>query len=104
MTNKPPKVYQPIYAHVYEWLIHVAREHGYALALHGSLTNDLDLLAVAWTDGASTRAELVAAVAGFLVSPRVRGPEVKPHGRLAWTVSIPHVSGVVDLSVLGPDS
>jgi hypothetical protein len=50
------------YAAIYPRLREVAREHGYALALHGSLTKDLDLLAVPWVVDADDEATLVRAI------------------------------------------
>jgi hypothetical protein len=39
----------PFYACLYHGLCSVARKHGYALAMHGSVVTDLDLVAVPWT-------------------------------------------------------
>jgi len=38
----------PMFACLYPGLCDVARTHGYALALHGSLVTDMDLIAVPW--------------------------------------------------------
>lgn len=85
----------------------VARRHGYALAVHGSLSYDIDLIACPWTS-ACTSAETVAAaiqeavraIAGCAeVIEADRLPEQKPHGRLAWSF---HMGGgpYVDLSIM----
>lgn len=42
----------PFYACLYHGLCDIARRHGYALAIHGTVTRDLDLIAVPWTDSA----------------------------------------------------
>lgn len=42
----------PFYACLYHGLCEVARAHGYALAIHGTVTRDLDLVAVPWTEAA----------------------------------------------------
>lgn len=39
----------PFYACLYHGLCDIARKHGYALAIHGTVTRDLDLIAVPWT-------------------------------------------------------
>lgn len=39
-----------------------ARELGYALAVHGSVTRDCDLIAVPWTDAAVNAFELAHAL------------------------------------------
>ena len=98
------------FAYLYDALVPVAREHGYALALHGSMTRDLDLIAVPWTEEASSANALIAAineVADGYVIPYAMGnevregsvPEPKPHGRLAWAI---HMKGqpYIDISVM----
>ena len=79
---KPPNA-APCYAAYYKSLAEVAREKGYALAVHGSLQNDLDLIAVPWVENAAPREELVEAIramcGGLLVS-EVRVDGRKPHG------------------------
>jgi hypothetical protein len=76
-------------------LRHVARRCGYALAVHGSLGYDIDLIAVPWRDGAVKAEYLVeqirlaaAAIIGICdVRERHEGqPEKKPCGRLAWAL------------------
>lgn len=55
---KPPPSPAAVYAHLYPSLVVDARELGYALALHGSMARDLDLVAIPWTDdAASARAQ-----------------------------------------------
>jgi len=39
----------PFYACLYHGLCDIARKHGYALAIHGTVSRDLDLIAVPWT-------------------------------------------------------
>lgn len=89
---------------IVERLRPAARELGYALALHGSLDRDLDVLAVPWTATAAPAAALAECVrtglAGWYV-PHVPQPERKPHGRLAWSI-LPPWGGhpYIDLSVM----
>jgi hypothetical protein len=90
------------YATLYPKLREVAYAHGYALALHGSLSRDLDVVAVPWVEGAATGEGLVAALveaAGGLVTPG-RNPTIMPHGRRAWTVHLVGNGGYVDLSIM----
>jgi hypothetical protein len=85
----------------------VAHECGYAVAVHGSTTRDLDLIAAPWTPEATSADQLVTKLCedvplvehdqpAFMVA----NPEAKPWGRLAW--SLAGVAGVqyVDLSVV----
>jgi hypothetical protein len=101
----------------------VARQHGYALAVHGSLARDIDLIAVPWGHEVSAPAALAEAiraaaedVTGYLAfikndpkaDPRDftrRSPEPKFHGRLAWSIYVKaqHPGGYetyIDLSVM----
>lgn len=86
----------------------VARAHGYAIGVHGSMKRDLDLIAAPWTEAASPPASLAkaieVAVDGFVVKGpegRDRFPYTKPHGRLCWSI---HLGGgpFIDLSVFPP--
>jgi hypothetical protein len=68
-----------------------AYELGYALALHGSETRDLDLVAVPWTDEAVAMDVLVPEIAravGGMIAGVISGTQatLKPHGRVAWTI------------------
>lgn len=57
---KAPTGASPVfYLTVLPGLVQVAREHGYALAVHGSLARDLDLIACPWTDDAAPAEYLV---------------------------------------------
>lgn len=81
----------------------VARAHGYALTIHGSLHRDCDLVAVPWTDDATDAETLVAALcAEVQLIDTLRGAQDKPHGRRCWTLKgvagLPH--GWVDLSIM----
>jgi hypothetical protein len=97
------------------------REVGYAIAVHGSMARDLDIVAVPWTEEAVSAERLVmhlmAAVDGRLVNAsRFKGkdadgkdqwedapasvPTPKPHGRLAWSIHVGHGGLYVDVSVM----
>jgi dissimilatory sulfite reductase (desulfoviridin) alpha/beta subunit len=82
------------------------RQHGYAIAVHGSLTRDIDFVAIPWVEWAKPPEQLakaIEAVTGGLILPpdHTKEPIAKPHGRLAW--SIHGVMGTyIDLSVMPP--
>ncbi len=74
-----------------------ARAKGYAVAVHGSIARDVDLLAVPWTEEAVPAEELVAAVVaaiahiqeannGLAHLPPDQQATPKPHGRRAWVI------------------
>lgn len=82
-----------------------ARACGYALAVHGSMDRDFDLVAVPWTDDASSAEELVEAVCTAVdghFRARTDGgpwPREKPHGRRAWAIRLSGTA-YIDLSVM----
>ena len=94
----------PTYACIYPGLAEIAQKHGYALAIHGSLQSDLDLVAIPWTDKAVDAETLINALmvvaAAYLPKGRPdRDPEQKPHGRLAWSLHL-EAGAYIDLSVM----
>lgn len=87
----------------------IARQHGYALAVHGSMSTDLDLLACPWTEAAADAETLIEALrlsVGGELSERDTNPSSKPHGRLSWSIYPPgggaktHVGPYFDISVM----
>lgn len=93
----------------------VARQHGYALAVHGSLERDIDLIAAPWSEEATQPVSLATAL--FRVCEAVMTaawpasatqdapgsllhPVRKPHGRLGWVIHLPGT--YIDLSVMPP--
>lgn len=109
------------YALLIPELMEAGREVGYAIAIHGSMARDLDIVAVPWTEEAVSAERLVmhlmAAVDGHLVNgsrkkaidgkpegewERVPAAEpiAKPHGRLGWSFHLGHQGMYVDISVM----
>jgi len=114
-----------MFACLYQGMCDVSRKLGYALAIHGSLTSDLDLIACPWTAEAVDAEELKAALmshigaCGYadllrrqgLDEPEVKAvmsrkesraaneSEIKPHGRIAWNLYM-DAGSKVDLSVM----
>src|SRR4030042_126474 len=61
---------------------------GYAIAVHGSLTRDFDLLAAPWTDEAVPAEDLILALCAAVDALGRTSPERKPHGRIAWSIHV----------------
>lgn len=94
--------YAPVYcAAMYPALCAVFQRHGYALAVHGSLARDFDLIAVPWTQQPATPETVIASIAADGLAFRVIGePERKPHGRIAYTLSVGFGECACDLSFI----
>lgn len=86
------------YVSLYRDLVKVARRHGYALCLHGSLHRDLDVVAVPWTHDAIGADELVEALR-HESGGEYSGTSAYSHGRRAWTFQLGG-GPYVDLSVM----
>ncbi|MBN50067.1 MAG: hypothetical protein CMN85_11035 [Spongiibacteraceae bacterium] len=101
---KAPNI-APAYVTLYPGMCEVARECGYALALHGSLATDMDCIAVAWTKQAASLDQLLKRLESYitLVFPgaELSEAEQKPHGRVAWNFNIGN-GAQIDLSVIAP--
>lgn len=91
----------PIYACVYAGFAEIAREHGYALAVHGSLASDFDMVCVPWVTKAADPEAVVAAILAKYAIHRCDGdPEIKHHGRIAYTLYFKFGDVRLDLSFM----
>lgn len=110
-----PKGTRPIgYLAFLPGLFQLLEENGYACYVGGSMRNDYDMLAVAWTNQSIPATDLVEKIRAFLGGKiqddefcdpfdyTKRGAEPKPNGRFAWTI---HLMGgpELDLSIIGPE-
>lgn len=108
---EPCSVYgiiDPDYAKVFTIARLLAWQEGYALAMHGSFTRDLDLLAVPWTDSACEPEHLVRRILNACpsIGDQHGNPGSKPHGRKAWTLFFKGFADprFVDLSIFPPNA
>lgn len=93
--------YAPMYCALYPQLAIIAQEHGYALAVHGSLGRDMDLICIPWIEFPSEPSAVVSAITGKFHIKSVGGPPtIKAHGREAWTISIGFGECFIDLSFM----
>lgn len=107
----PRKTVPGVYAIFFVMLSERANALGYALAVHGSMARDLDLIAVPWRVGACDAdvlaADLAAAIGGVIENDpnaqpgdwQRRNPQPKPHGRLAYSIQLGG-GPYIDLSVM----
>ena len=83
-----------------------ARGCGYALAVHGSLKRDIDVVAIPWTTMADGPDLLVQRLCGALAGKCGRAVYSnaewveKPHGRRAKIIMLPGMAPEIDLSVM----
>lgn len=93
--------YAPMYVALYPELAKLTREHGYALAVHGSLGRDMDLVCIPWVEMPSEPDAVVTAITNKFAIRAVGGPPtMKSHGREAWTISIGFGECFIDLSFM----
>ncbi len=88
-----------LYADALPFLQRVSNDAGYALAVHGSLSRDCDLVAVPWTPDAIPAEELINWLCERAGVDEVKGPEKKPHGRIAWSLMLSK-RVYIDISVM----
>lgn len=98
-------IMDPDYARFYTKARCVAWSFGYGLAIHGSFTRDLDVIAIPWGPHVCTPAQLASQLCyrtGLLL--RDKTPVVREHGRLAWTFFFPDPADPrwIDFSVMPP--
>lgn len=90
--------FAPIYCGLYPELASLVREHGYALAVHGSLARDFDLVCIPWVDEPSNHAAVVDAIVAKFALRTVGEYETKAHGRIVYTISVSYGECFLDLS------
>ncbi|HEY0658743.1 MAG TPA: hypothetical protein VGD05_09725 [Pyrinomonadaceae bacterium] len=101
------------YVALYPMLVQIAKRHGYALAIHGSVARDFDLIAVPWVEEASEPLALIKAIkkATRTVTHHEEfdhlvkdcQPSQKPHGRIAYSLHVTNsgmYGGYLDISVM----
>jgi len=94
--------YGPVYAAaMYPELAGIFQSHGYALAVHGSLARDFDLIGVPWADTVSQHDEVLKSITDkFAVEISINSPAKRNHGRIAYTLICGFGNCSIDLSFL----
>ena len=103
-----PSTIAPAYVILYAGLSEIARKHGYALAVHGSVVTDFDLVAVPWKEDVSVAETLIRAFAAQLnicletaglAGESFAEPSLRPHGRKSWLIPLKW-EWALDISVM----
>jgi hypothetical protein len=76
----------PVFCAIYPELATLAREHGYALSIHGSLARDFDLVAIPWADEVQPPQSLVDAIVREFAFDQHGEPITKAHGRTCYSL------------------
>lgn len=96
--------YAPVYCALYPQLAEITRNHGYALAIHGSLGRDMDLICVPWNETVSHPDEIVNEITTKFALKKVGQPDTTHHGRIRYTISVAFGECFIDLSFMPTDS
>lgn len=81
------------YASIYDDLKQAAKKCGWALGLHGSLANDMDIMAMPWTEDAKPVEEVMKALSSCFEENPFKDMHTipyckKPNGRVVYTMPI----------------
>lgn len=95
-----PANYAPTYCAMYPELAEIARRHGYAMAIHGSLIRDFDLICIPWVAHPSEPASVVDEITKTFVVRKIGEPDTTFHGRERWTISVGFGACAIDLSFM----
>lgn len=91
--------FAPIYAvALYPKLAKVFQKHGYALAVHGSLARDFDIIAVPWGENVSSPEDVIKEVIDGFAIRQIGEFDIKRHGRIAYNISVGFGDCALDLS------
>lgn len=95
-----PANYAPVYCGLYPELAEIVRKHGYALAIHGSLARDMDLICVPWIDVPADPQTVVEEITTTFAIKQIGEVSVHEHGREVYTLSISFGECFIDLSFM----
>jgi len=91
----------PVYcAALYPELCKIFQSHGYALAVHGSLAHDFDVIAIPWVDKVSEPESVMKEITKTFAIKIIGDAENRKHGRIAYTLSIGFGECFCDLSFM----
>ena len=81
------------YACIWDDLRNAAMNNGWALGLHGSLASDMDIMAMPWTENASSVEVLMQSLSDCFAENPFKNEHCiphydKPNGRVVYTMSI----------------
>lgn len=99
-TTMKPANFAPVYLGLYPELAEIARKHGYALAAHGTMARDFDLVAIPWIEAAGDPEDVINEITSTFAIRRVKTPSIKEHGRICYTLSVSFGECFLDFSFM----
>lgn len=92
------------YAMCWEDMRKIAHENGWAIALHGSLKTDLDIMAMPWEEDCKPADVFIKSLADLFKSPfLILKYRVKPHNRISYNLVI-YGDFSLDIQMIGGNS
>lgn len=92
------------YAAMWEDFRRTALNNGWALALHGSLASDMDIMAMPWTIDAVATKDLIESLRNLFSIPEkikiIETRNIGSHNRIVYTMAI-WGDFYIDISVIG---
>lgn len=90
----------PIYCGLYVDLAEIARKHGYAMALHGSMARDFDLICIPWIEVPSSPQVVVDEICNTFAIRETGKQDITYHGRMRHTVVLSYNECFLDLQFM----
>ena len=100
MSQKPAPTFAPIYCAMYPDIAKEVKKFGYALAVHGSVARDFDLVCIPWVESAGDPKKVIEALTTMFALKEIGEPEYKLHNRLVYTLSNGFGECFLDLSFM----
>ena len=102
-TGAPAELCRTVYPELVREARAIARQHGYAIGVHGSLLYDLDLMAMPWSDECSPENDLANALLKLSGCLHRDAGDLMPGGRISYTLTF-HDRLHIDLSIMPPQT
>jgi hypothetical protein len=90
----------PVYVSIYAELAEICRNHGYALAIHGSVASDFDLICIPWVEKPESPENVIQAMCDEFAFWCDFKYELKEHGRIAYSLPMYFGECYMDLSFM----
>ncbi len=88
MSEKPIHAKASLYANCFFMLKEIAFRYGYNLVIHGSMSRDLDLIAIPWIHKTKPVDKMIKAFAKALGGTVQKHISEMPHGRKAYVIDL----------------